>query len=95
MAVMIDAWPLPPKVLRFAPTGRGTYQAIVGVAPQQIRYSIAGRHGRWQVERSLQKPGGGWTVDALPSASHLSIAMDQCYDDARENGARPPPPVAT
>ena len=87
MAVMINAWPLPQKVLRFARSSGGTYQAIVGVAPRQTRYTIAGRHGRWRVERSLQKPGGGWTVDSLPPASHLSIAMDQCYDDARENGA--------
>ena len=52
MAVMINAWPLPQKILRFAHTGRGTYRAIVGVASRQIRYTIAGRHGRWRVERS-------------------------------------------
>ena len=86
MAVMIDGRPVPQKVLRFAHTGRGTYQAIVGAAPRQIRYTIAGRHGRWRVERSLPKPGGGWALDLLPPVSHLSIAMDQCYDDARENG---------
>jgi hypothetical protein len=95
MAVMIDSWPLPQKVLRFARTGRGTYQAIVGVAPRQTRYTIAGRHGRWRVERSSQKPGGGWTVDSLPPASHLSVAMDQCYDDARENGVLRSLTVAT
>ena len=56
MAVMIDAWPLPQKVLRFARTSRGTYQAIVGEAPQRTRYAIAGHRRRWRVERSLQQP---------------------------------------
>ncbi len=87
MAVMIDSWPLPQKVLRFVRIGRGTYQAIVGMAPRQIRYTISGRHGGWRVERSSQKPGGGWTVEFLPPAAHLTAAMDGCYDDARGNGA--------
>jgi hypothetical protein len=95
MAVMIEAWPLPQKVLRFARPGRGTYQAIVGVAPRQIRYTVAGRHGKWRIERSSQKPGGGWTVDSLPPAAHLSTAMDRCYDDARGIGALRLPSVAT
>ena len=95
MTVMINAWPLPRKVLRFVRSGGGTYQAIVGVAPRQIRYTIVGRHGGWRVERSSQKPGGGWTVDSLPPAAHLSTAMDRCYDDARGNGALRSPSIAT
>ena len=94
MAVMIDGWPVPQKVLRFVRTGRGTYQAVVGVAPRQVRYTIAGQRGRWRVERSVQKPGGGWTVDSLQLATHVDAAMDQCYDDARETGVLRSPSVA-
>jgi hypothetical protein len=94
MAVMIDAWPLPQKVLRFARTSRGTYQAIVGEAPQRTRYTIAGRHRRWCVERSLQQPGGDWAIVSVQAAESLKVAMDRCDVDARENGALRSPAVA-
>jgi hypothetical protein len=56
MAVMIGSWPLPRMPLRFLRIGQGTYQTIVGEAPQRTRYAIAGQRRRWRVERSLQQP---------------------------------------
>ena len=94
MTVMINAWPLPQKVLRFRRTGRGTYQAIVGEAPQRTCYTIAGRHRRWCVERSLQQPSGGWAIVSVQPADSLKAAMDRCDVDARKNGTLPSPPVA-
>ena len=94
MAVMIDSWPLPRMSLRFLRTGRGTYQTIVGEAPQRIRYVITGRHRNWCVERSLQQPSGGWAIVSVQPADSLKAAMDRCDVDARKNGALPSPPVA-
>ena len=87
MAVMIDSWPLPRMPLRFRRIRAGTYQTIVGEAPQRTRYTIAGQHRRWRVERSLQEPGGGWTTVSVQAAESLKDAMDRCAVDARETGA--------
>jgi hypothetical protein len=92
---MIDLWPMPRLALRFVRTGPGAYLAIAGEAPQRIRYTIAGHHRRWCVERSLQRPSGGWAVDSVQSAASLKSAMDQCDDDARGNGALPSLSAAT
>jgi len=94
MTVTIDSWPLPRMPLRFLRISRGTYQTIVGEAPQRTRYTIAGHHRRWHVERSLQQPGGGWAIVSVQPADSLKAAMDRCDVDARKNGARPSPPVA-
>ncbi len=94
MAATIAAWPLRRVPLRFVRTGRGTYQTIVGEAPQRIRYTIAGQHRRWFVERSLQQPDGGWVIVSVQPAASLKAAMERCDVDARENGALPPPPAA-
>ena len=94
MAVMINSWPLPRMPLRFLRTGTGTYQTIVGEAPQRTRYAITGRHRKWCIERSLQQPGGGWAIVSVQPADSLRAAMDRCDVYARKNGTRPPPPVA-
>jgi len=94
MAVMINSWPLPRMPLRFLRTGTGTYQTIIGEAPQRTRYTITGRHRKWCVERSIQQPGGDWAIVSVHPAESLKDAMDWCDVDARKNGALPPPAVA-
>ncbi len=95
MTVMIDSWPPPRMPLRFRRTGPGTYQTVVGETPQRTRYTITGRHRKWCVERSLQQPGGGWAIASVQPADSLKAAMDRCDVDARKNGARRTPPIAT
>jgi hypothetical protein len=95
MAVTIGSWALPRMPLRFLRISRGTYQTIIGEAPQRIRYAITGRHRKWCVERSLQQPGGGWAIVAVQPADSLKAAMDGCDIDARKNVALSSPPVGT
>ena len=95
MAVIIDSWPLPRMPLRFRRIRGGTYQTIVGEVPQQTRYAISGWHRKWCVERSLRQPDGGWAAVSVQPADSLKEAMDRCDVDARKNGARSHPPVAT
>jgi hypothetical protein len=93
MAVMIGSWPLPRMPLRFLRVSRGTYQAIVGEAPQRTRYAIAGHHRRWRVDRSLQQPGGDWAIVSVQPAESLKGAMEWCDIDVRENEALRSPAV--
>ena len=94
MVVMIDSWPLPRMPLRCLRIRGGMYQAIAGDAPRRIRYTIAGHHRRWHVERSLQRPGGGWAMVSVQPADSLKAAMDRCDVDAQKNEARPSPGAA-
>ena len=94
MTVMIDSWPLPRMPLRFLRISRGTYQTIVGEAPQRTRYTIAGHHRKWFVERSLQQPGDGWAIVSVQPAESLKAAMDRCDVEVRENRALRSPAVA-
>jgi hypothetical protein len=94
MAVMIDSWPLPQMPLRFLRISRGTYQTIIGEAPQQTRYTIARQPRRWRVERSLQQPGGDWAIVSVQPAESLKGAIEWCDVDVRENGALRSPAAA-
>ena len=94
MAVMIDSWPLPQMPLRFLRISRGTYQTIIGAAPQQTRYTIARQPRRWRVERSLQQPGGDWAIVSVQPAESLKGAIEWCDVDVRENGALRSPAAA-